>query len=193
MSSISDATIRAGASSQSFDRGSSYFRSGAVHDIEKRGDLISGRVEGSDYEPYRVAVTVGEDGQVASASCTCPYDWGGYCKHVVAVLLTVVHNQESIAVRPDLNTLLADLSVPQLRRIILALAEGRPELSEAVEQEVAWLRMEPSAGTSSGSTSPVAVDQTGIKRDPQRPAGGSQYGWRLPRPLLGRRCRVDLL
>jgi len=32
--------------------------------------------------------------------CTCHYDWGGYCKHIVAVLLTFIRDRAEIADRP---------------------------------------------------------------------------------------------
>lgn len=50
---ISEEHIRSLASVQSFDRGFRYYRSGSVFDMARRGNLITARVEGSDYEPYR--------------------------------------------------------------------------------------------------------------------------------------------
>jgi uncharacterized Zn finger protein len=43
-------------------------------------------VEGSEFEPYQVSIRL-HDGGIADAHCTCSYDRGGYCKHIVAVLL----------------------------------------------------------------------------------------------------------
>ena len=45
---------------------------------------------GSDFVPYEIIVTLLDDGRIGERACTCPYDWGGYCKHIVAVLLTAL-------------------------------------------------------------------------------------------------------
>lgn len=52
---------------------------------------------GTAPEPYEVKVMLGEN-EVLSAECTCPYDWGGACKHVVALLLTYIHQPEAFEV-----------------------------------------------------------------------------------------------
>ena len=111
-----------------------------------------------------------DDGGIGSATCTCPYDWGGYCKHIVAVLLTVLHGNE-VTVKPELDTLLAGLTEAQLRRIIRAVAEDQPALIAAIEQEVEWLTTTPiaaaaadGAGRSTRFTStspPSAADRQG--------------------------------
>lgn len=84
---LTETDIRNLASSQSYDRGYRYYRSGAVSDVFRRGNVLTAKVAGSEYEPYRVQVTLIGEG-VAETSCTCPYDWGGICKHIVAALLS---------------------------------------------------------------------------------------------------------
>lgn len=81
---VTKETIRALASAESFARGQSYLDDGAVSDLVQRGDRLTAEVEGSEFEPYQVSLRL-HDGGVADAHCTCPYDWGGYCKHIVAV------------------------------------------------------------------------------------------------------------
>ena len=127
-----------------------------------------------------------EDGSIGSATCTCPYDWGGYCKHIVAVLLTALHSADKIIVKPDMDTLLAGLTDTQLRRIIRAVAEDQPAFAAAIEQEVKWLKMEPAAWRRWHSATPVAhsivVDVTAIRREMRKDfrrvestGGGSGY------------------
>ena len=82
---ISKEMIRALASAKSFARGR-LPDDGAVSDLLRRGDRLTAEVEGSEFVPYQVSIRLHGDG-VADAHCTCPYDWGGYCKHIVAVLL----------------------------------------------------------------------------------------------------------
>jgi uncharacterized Zn finger protein len=83
---VTEVVIRSLATAQSFERGENYYHSGAVLGLSKRGNTLLAHVEGSSYEPYEVTVELSEHG-VIEAYCTCPYDWGGYCKHVVAALL----------------------------------------------------------------------------------------------------------
>src|SRR3989304_348024 len=40
----------------------------------------------SGYGTYEVKIKFADYGQL-SISCTCPYDWGGICKHEVAALI----------------------------------------------------------------------------------------------------------
>jgi uncharacterized Zn finger protein len=108
MQSFTESDIRAGANAQSYSRGQSYYRDGSVLEVSQRDSIISADVTGSEYEPYQVTVILGEKG-IRSANCTCPYELGGYCKHIVAVLLTVLNKVEDIEVQPSIETLLAGL------------------------------------------------------------------------------------
>jgi uncharacterized Zn finger protein len=184
MTAFTEADVRAGASSQSYERGSSYYRTGAVSDLVRRGNLLTAQVTGSDYAPYRIDVTLLDDGSIGDASCTCPYDWGGYCKHIVAVLLMALR-EDAVTVKPDLDTLLAGLTEAQLRRIIRAVAEDEPALVAAIEQEVEWLKTTPVADTTATAPAAHAItfDLTAIRREIRKDlrqagstGGGSGYG-----------------
>lgn len=132
---ITEKVIRRLASGESFQRGREYFQSGAVTNLMRRGDRLLADVEGSSYEPYRVDITL-DAGGIASAECTCPYDWGGTCKHIVAVLLAYINEPEQVEERPPLDTLLAGLSPDQLRSILSTLAEQQPGLTDVIEAQV---------------------------------------------------------
>ena len=86
--------VRQLASAQSFERGEGYCASGAVLEPQQQGNTLTARVRGSEYEPYRVTITL-EPAGIAHTRCTCPYDWGGICKHIVATLLTWVREPDS--------------------------------------------------------------------------------------------------
>ncbi len=70
-------------------RGAQYFREGAVRDVTVRS-LPDGRIEvcglvdGSDTYASSLTFSPSLD-RIADYACTCPYDWGGACKHVVAL------------------------------------------------------------------------------------------------------------
>jgi uncharacterized Zn finger protein len=139
---LSDAALLSHATPQVFARGQEYAASGAVTQIVQRGNRLSAAVEGSEYEPYRVELTT-EAGTVVSAACSCPYDFGGWCKHIVAVLLACRAAPEQVEQRPPLDEQLRPLSRDQLHSLLLTLAERRPAIIEPLEHEL--LRMQTSA------------------------------------------------
>lgn len=71
----------------------------------------------------------------STASCTCPYDWGGYCKHVVAVLLTVGDDEPPILidVKPPVSDLIEGLDAPAPRVLVQQLIEANPALVDVVD------------------------------------------------------------
>ncbi len=87
------------ATQKSYTRGESYFRSGAVVSLTQRQKVIQAEVEGNDAIPYRVTIDLDEGG-VTDVSCTCPYCFEGWCKHIVATLLVCIHQPETLEQRP---------------------------------------------------------------------------------------------
>jgi uncharacterized Zn finger protein len=133
---LTEATIRAMTSAQSFSRGKEYYQSGAVSDLTRRGNILRAEVEGSGYEPYQVTIKL-DAGGVTEATCTCPYDWGGYCKHIVAVLLTVAHKAHTVVEQRSADELLAGLNQDQLRELLSQLLSEHPHLTDWVEVQLA--------------------------------------------------------
>jgi len=114
---LSEAHIRELASEPSFERGETYYRDGAILEPVRQAMELRAQCEGSDYEPYQVGATLDEGG-IAETSCTCPYDYGGICKHVVALLLTYVHQPQAFRSIPPLAKLLAGRSQEELTALI---------------------------------------------------------------------------
>lgn len=108
LSDLTEERIRRHVSAEILWRGDEYRRRGAVDPPVKRGDTITAEVEGSDVEPYCVTVRLGED-DIAEASCTCPYEWGGWCKHIAAVLLCA-HAPEMVDEEPTPEAILDGLA-----------------------------------------------------------------------------------
>jgi len=155
---LSDAAIRQGSTAQSYERGREYYLSGAALGLIRRGDQILAQVEGSQYEPYTVFIDLGQDG-IIDATCDCPYDWGGWCKHIVATLLVCLHKPERIEVRPAIEDLLADLDRDQLYSVLVHLAEVDASLIDPIEREVALVKSGPAA-----SSRRATIDQGAIRR-----------------------------
>jgi uncharacterized Zn finger protein len=132
---LTEADIRNLASEPSFERGETYYRDGAVLDPICQATHLRAQCEGSDYEPYQVSATLDESG-IIETSCTCPYDYGGICKHIVALLLTYVRNPQSFRFIPPLATLLAGRSQEELIALIGEIIKREPELLSLVELSV---------------------------------------------------------
>ena len=149
---LSETQIRQHASAESFACGVSYYQGGAVGPLVLRGDLLQAEVEGSEYEPYRVTVSL-DAGGVRTTNCSCPYDRGGLCKHIVATLLAYIHAAPGVvAVRPPLAELLAGLDRGQLEGLLLHLAAQDVELIERIDGLI--------AATVTGTAAPVIVEGT---------------------------------
>ncbi|CAA9587043.1 MAG: hypothetical protein AVDCRST_MAG88-4112, partial [uncultured Thermomicrobiales bacterium] len=172
---ISEATIRQYASPGSFERGRRYQREGAVLSLVWRGEVLSGEVEGSEPAPYRVRV-VFDAGGVAGADCSCPHEWGGWCKHIVATLLAAREGPGAIEERPTLDAALAGLEPDQLRALLLRLVEREPRLLDAIEGELTGLTAAPATGAASGASGPrprrTPVDVSAVRCQVRAAVGG---------------------
>lgn len=129
---ITEASIKRLAGAEVFSRGESYFEGGAILKPARIGNDLIARCMGSSYEPYRVKVTFNKKG-IASTQCTCPYEWGNVCKHVVALLLTHALTPEAIEVKPTLRELLAGAEREDLIAMIAQMVDRYPELYGIVD------------------------------------------------------------
>lgn len=125
--------IRTRASDQSFSRGENYYNTGAIIDTVRRGDEIEARCHGSYPEPYRVWAKL-NDSEIAATSCTCEYDWGGDCKHIVALLLTYLHDPDQFEERPTLHEALLSRSKEDLVDIIMLMVTRYPDLHDIIDR-----------------------------------------------------------
>jgi len=113
----------------SFERGVDYFQMGNVTDLEQFGNKITATVEGTrDY-----TVTIRTDKKTITAICTCPYDWGGYCKHIVATLIALSENYPEIKKDKDkkekkIKKIFNNLSFNELKDFLISELENNPPL-----------------------------------------------------------------
>jgi uncharacterized Zn finger protein len=163
---IETAAVRALAAPESFSRGRRYFRDGAVGEIVRRGAEVSAAVEGSEIDPYNVTVRLSGSG-VADARCTCPYDWGGYCKHIVAVLLKLAEHSEQVVERPTIADLLAALDKEQLVALIARRLDVDGSLASWIEAELATTPDQVSSNDKCPVIRRMPVDQTPIREQAQ--------------------------
>ncbi|WP_339375783.1 SWIM zinc finger family protein [Calothrix sp. NIES-2098] len=128
---LSESIIRHNANAKSFQRGEDYYRMGSVLSVTQRKNQIQAEVEGSEEEPYRVTIRFNND--ELTAICTCPYDYDGWCKHIVATALTYTRQPDIIEKRPSLPQLLDRLDHVQTQRLVQELVEEHPELIDEID------------------------------------------------------------
>jgi uncharacterized Zn finger protein len=136
--SISESLVRQKSNANSFSRGQAYMRQGAVMSLIQRGPDLYAEVGGSEDNSYHIHIGF-DAGGLKSARCSCPYNFGGWCKHIVATLLTCIHQPEDVDTRPALAELLNSLNQTQLKDLIQALVKDQPELLETIDLQVNML------------------------------------------------------
>lgn len=166
---LTEAVIRAGATDKSFQRGRELYRSGAISNTWIQGHTVSGECEGSESPFYKVRVEL-DGGGIRTATCTCPYDFGGYCKHIIALLLAYAQRPKQFALRQEPAELLADLTREQVLALVTKLLSEHPDLYE-------WVEAALTLPTASGKAKPVAAKRkqadTGVY---QRRVRGIMHG-----------------
>ncbi len=173
---LSVTMIRTQTTDTSFERGQAYYQGGNVGPLVQRGNVLQAAVEGSDYEPYQVRLTFDEGG-IRDASCTCPYDYPGWCKHIVAVALACLHRPEQIERREPINAQLAELNRDQLLHLLQTLVETEPVLTDVIEQQLAQIKLTaPVVPTAPAPTAPpprrTPVDAQSYRRQVSQLVGG---------------------
>ena len=127
---LSEAQVRELATAQSFNRGEDYYNDGAIENPTRQGLRLSANCYGSQI--YRVSATLDQDG-VEDCHCSCPYDWGGICKHLVALLLTYIREPQTFHVIPSIEEMLANHTREDLIDLIGRLTRRYPDLLSLVE------------------------------------------------------------
>jgi len=141
---LTHARVLALAAPETAARGEAYYRDGAVIRTARRGHVLHAEVEGSQFEPYVVRARL-DAGGVADARCSCPYEWGGICKHLVAMLLAYADAPESFALEPTAEELVAGIAPEALREIVLGAAAEVPGFENWLAARAAVLRARPPA------------------------------------------------
>src|SRR5260370_6906376 len=108
---ITEQDIREIVDDGSFQRGQQYFRGGNIFDTRQQGMTLKARCQGSRSQAYGVQVTFDNQG-IDDQSCSCPLDV--YCKHVPALLLTLLANPAYFINHHHLDALLNHYTLTNL-------------------------------------------------------------------------------
>ena len=129
---ISDDLIRARVGDQSYERGRSYFRNGAISAGRRQGSTLKALCSGSRPQPYRVEVTFATSG-IVGADCSCPVGDGGYCKHLAALLLTWEARPEAFVEVESVDASLERRDRSELIELVKQMLRRQPDLESLLE------------------------------------------------------------
>ncbi len=130
--------IRDLCTEQSFERGVNYWKNGRVQELDIDGGRIRATVRGSN--DYDVSIDVAND--AIRTHCSCPYDYAGDCKHIVAVLLAVEdrdidtdtdsgdESTENLPDSVDVESLVEQATADELRTFLLDVIEDDSDLRD---------------------------------------------------------------
>ena len=133
--SINLQQIKERALDQSFERGESLYKRGAIFLPVRRGNVINAQCVGTYSDYYHVSAAFDETGELTT-DCTCPYDWGGDCKHIVAMLLTNLYQPARFRVGRPLQDELMSLEKKDLVDIVEQMITRYTGLEDIVERAI---------------------------------------------------------
>jgi hypothetical protein len=131
LSTLTLPAIRARCSEAVFERGWRYYAEGAVTSrIRYEDDRLEAQVSGSFL--YKVRVWPGQDDHIQTY-CSCPYDFGGDCKHIVATLLAWIETPDTFQPPLDLKVVLRKRTKSELIGLLLDIFVVYPNLVDELD------------------------------------------------------------
>ncbi len=146
---LTEAMISAGASNESLARGRDYYSKGAIYEAAISENALNAKCRGSYAPHYQLRVEFDNAG-VSNASCTCAYENGDYCKHIVALLLAYLNDPASFEPQIAPQYLLSGLNRDQMVELLTALIQKNDDVRNAVERWVADLARKSTTAKSTG-------------------------------------------
>src|SRR5256714_8346236 len=136
---LSEADIQAYSDDASFRKGYDFYLQHAIVEPTLSESVLRAVCQGSSGSLYRVEATLMPAGdksarKLASTGCSCPR--GGFCEHLVALLLTWVHHPERFMVRSRLMGRLDEKSREELLALLEQLVQRQPDIEPMIERLV---------------------------------------------------------
>ena len=135
-SMISENTLKSLSTPTSFTRGYNLYQDDAIFETSRQGDLLRGKCRGNSAPFYDVSVRLDEGG-IQEAFCSCPYTFGGLCKHIIALMLTFIHSPEEFEEQKSTKELLEPLEKDEIINLISKMVNRYPELYPWLQNETA--------------------------------------------------------
>ncbi|MBO0794089.1 MAG: hypothetical protein J2P36_24500, partial [Ktedonobacteraceae bacterium] len=164
---LTEASLLRYASAETFQHGRNCYQQNTVVTPVLYGTRLLAEVKEGTSKPAWVCCLFQHDGSII-ATCTCQNVWAGWCKHIVAACLVLLHQPENVKQRPALEQMLETFSRDALQALMVKLAGTTPYLAEAIDKEtVARQPMLPQPSSIATSPTPAPhpkVDSKAIRR-----------------------------
>lgn len=154
---ITESAIQSASTAASFARGYELYRGGAIFDTFIQGQILTGKCQGSSTPYYHVQVKI-DDGGFKEAFCQCPYDWGGYCKHLIALMLTYIHDPDEFVELQSATTLLSGMEKEDLVKLVVKMIGDDPNKNFQLQNDLQVI------GENKGEGSPQKKRKTTVKK-----------------------------
>src|SRR2546421_3603953 len=133
---LSEADIQGYTDDASFRKGYDFYLQQAIVEPTLSESVLRALCHGSSGNTYRVEAILLPAGdksgrKLASTGCSCPR--GGFCEHLVALLLTWVHQPERFVVRSRLMGRLDEKSREELLALLEQLVQRQPDIEPMIE------------------------------------------------------------
>src|SRR5258706_4406306 len=133
---LSEADIQTYTGDASFQKGYKYYLDRAIVEPTLSESVIWAYCHGSSGNPYRVEATLMPASEksapkLVSFSCNCLQ--AGFCKHLVALLLTWLHHPEHFAVHSGIVGRLSKKNHAELLALLEQLVQRQPDIEPMIE------------------------------------------------------------
>src|SRR5258708_25167675 len=133
---LSEADLQAYSDEASFQKGYDYYLHHAIVEPTLSESVLRASCHSSSGSSYRVEANLLPAGdksadKLAFSGCSCPR--GGFCKHLVALLVTWIHQPERFVVRSRLMGRLSEKSRGELLALLEQLVKRQPDIEPMVE------------------------------------------------------------
>ncbi|MEK7168596.1 MAG: SWIM zinc finger family protein [Patescibacteria group bacterium] len=122
------------SNSDIYKRGKEYFNQGRVIKTWKEKNKDLALVQGAD--TYEVALYFDGDCELVS-KCSCPYEDGDICKHIVAVILSLsnikVTNNKKVESKENITDYVSNLNLKDAQEFISRIAIGNTEITKSLK------------------------------------------------------------
>src|SRR5262245_35365321 len=124
ISTLSDRALRRLLGARAFLRGYDYVRRHAVENVTIAEASATGKVMGSEAEPYDVQIQLTPTGITSVCSCPAFSKINGHCKHVAALLIAVRDQVRPPRPKPPPGAVPGNGSQPSGHASAIAIPEG---------------------------------------------------------------------
>ncbi len=126
-------TIKANTDANVFERGENLYKSRAISKATVKENRLTGKCAGQNTPYYDVSVELDDYG-FRKAECSCPFNLPGYCKHLVALLLTYITEHDNFVVQKPASELINSLNKSELSNLLIKLVQEKPEIYDWIER-----------------------------------------------------------